>query len=140
MIVLLDLNYTLVSNSEDTRAGELTLHRIRRETYRTELLERLQQEGHRVFLVTARPSHLEAQTLESIWTKTVWRPERNYFNARGVRPPMHKAAIADELLAEFGEADLFLALESNPRSRAEYAKRGIRPLTWQEYLDSPGGA
>lgn len=52
MIYLLDLNYTLVANSENKRSPFIV--QIAEEKYRAALVERLQCE--RVFLLTARPA------------------------------------------------------------------------------------
>ena len=134
MIVLLDLNYTLVANSPARYTRPRPAFSIARETYRQELLNKLMSEGHRIFLVTARPAHLATETLASIREKTGWRPERSYFNARGLRPDFHKAAVADELLVESSDAKLYLAIESNPLSRAKYEARGIRAITWETYM------
>jgi hypothetical protein len=129
MIYLLDLNYTLVANSEDKRSPFAA--QIVNEQYREELIAALQ--GSPVYLLTARPYRYESMTLKSIRDKTGWAPDRAYFNCYNLPPPAAKQAMLKEILQEHQPAEL-LAIESNPKTREMYARHGIKSQTWSQFL------
>jgi hypothetical protein len=128
MIYLLDLNFTLVANS--AQKARPFARQIEQETYRAELLRALH--GCRVFLVTARPERYKDATLASLKQKMAWQPERAYFNP-GMPPPAIKEAVLLRLTAEF-PGETFTAIESNPKTRAMYARHGVQACTWKEWL------
>ena len=129
MTYLLDLNYTLVANSERKRAP--FSRQIEGETYRDELLQRLA--GEKVILITARPQNHREQTLDSIAAKTGWRPNAAFFNEYNLRPQHAKERILrDEILPNWPGP--FFGIESNPLTRAMYAKHGIDSQTWAQFL------
>lgn len=136
MIILLDLNYTLVSNSE--QKIKPFVEQIRRETYRLDLIERIKDEN--VLLVTARPEIHRSNTLSSIFSKTGWQPSGSYFN-HGLMPPAFKAYAFDKFISPlYGDnPDKYLAIESNPRTRAMYSKRGIKAITYIEFMEGSHG-
>lgn len=122
MIILLDLNYTLVENSED-KYRPFT-KQIEAEHYRGWLVELIRP--HHVILMTARPAMHKQITLANIRAKTAWLPQEAYFNDYGLAPPLAKQRMLTEhVLPKHGGAT-FLAIESNPNSRAMYARHGIR--------------
>lgn len=126
MIYLLDLNHTLVGNSR-TKVRPFTMQ-IAQEVYRDWLVELLRAEY--VILMTARPAIHARQTLESIRAKTLWEPQEAYFNAHDLAPPDAKARmLAECVFPNHGSkpAD-FHALESNPKTRAMYARHGIQAV------------
>jgi hypothetical protein len=129
MIYLLDLNYTLVSNSEQKLAP--FTRQIEGETYRTELLQRLQ--GETVILITARPHIYREQTLASIQAKTGWAPTAAFFNEYNLRPHLAKGRLLKEKILPVWSGPFF-GVESNPLTRAMYAKHGIDAQTWSEFL------
>jgi hypothetical protein len=129
MIYLLDLNYTLVANSENKRSP--FIHQIAAEIYREALVERLQ--GERVFLLTARPAKYETATLASIKAKAGWQPERAFFNSYGLPPPIAKQEMLKKIMPEFPR-EKFFGIESNPATRAMYARHGIESSTWADFL------
>jgi hypothetical protein len=129
MIYLLDLNYTLVANSENKRAPFIV--QIAEEKYRAALVERLQ--GERVFLLTARPAKYETATLASIKAKTGWLPERAFFNSYGLPPPIAKQEMLKKIFPEF-PGEKFFGIESNPATRAMYARHEIESSTWADFL------
>jgi len=129
MIYLLDLNYTLVGNSEEKRSP--FIKQINYEQYRTELVEKLR--GERVFLLTARPDAYREETLQSILLKTGWQPERAYFNTYGAPPPMAKEAMLLRIRQEFTN-ETFFGIESNPKTRAMYAKHGVPAEPWERWI------
>lgn len=135
MIYLLDLNYTLVSNSQEKRSP--FTRQIEHETYRGELLQRLA--GEQVILITARPDHHREQSLASIASKTGWQPMAAYFNEWNLRPPLAKEKLLLEQIRPRWSGPFF-GIESNPLTRAMYEKHGIEAQTWSEFLgvEDPG--
>ena len=132
--VLLDLNYTLVTNSHQKLAP--FARQIEREEYSEDLLGYLRSQF--VILITARPAKYRDPTLASIERKTGWRPNEAFFNDQGLPPPASKARHLDGgLLARFGAANLF-GIESNPATRRVYGARGIASCTRDEFLADPG--
>ncbi|MDX2244563.1 MAG: hypothetical protein NW224_28135 [Leptolyngbyaceae cyanobacterium bins.302] len=125
MIILLDLNYTLVSNSL-TKKSPFT-KQIEGEVYRDWLIELVKL--YYTILITARPQKYQEQTLASIASKTGWQPQDNYFNAYNLRPPQAKEkALRDSIFPRYGRDTLYLGIESNPRTRTMYAKHGIQSI------------
>jgi hypothetical protein len=129
MIYLLDLNFTLVANSEQKKTP--FIKQIEHEQYRVELLDRLR--GERVFLLTARPAKYHESTLESIQKKLQWQPERAFFNYYNLPPPSAKQAMLVPLLREFLPSDFF-GIESNPKTREMYLRHGIESANWKDFL------
>lgn len=122
MIYLLDLNYTLVANSH-AKAAPFS-RQIEQERYREWLVALLQPV--RVLLVTARPERYRAATLESIRKKTGWEPEAAFFNDLGLPPPeLKERLLRERIRPAYGDGP-YLALESNPATRAMYARHGVR--------------
>lgn len=128
MIILLDLNYTLVANSNVKKAP--FIRQIAVEEYRKDLIQLVRQ--HYVILITARPARFESATLESIENKTSWVPDRAIFNTTVNAPHIFKKKVATELVMENNKSLLpkrILAIESNPRTIEEYKKLGILCLS-----------
>lgn len=130
MIYLLDLNYTLVENSEDKASP--FLKQIEGERYRAALIEALKDK--RVFMLTARPQKYREETLRRIGGKTYWTPERAYFNEHNLPPPQAKEIMLKTLREEFPD-ETFFAIESNPKTRAMYAKHGVESAPWEVWLN-----
>lgn len=138
-IILLDLNYTLVANSDDPANRIPYPQRIQGQNYRSWLIKML--EGYRVFIITARPFRWKTQTLEHLERLENWQPERSYWNTHELQPPDCKQKILlEHLFPEFGNEVLdyetglpgfpervspFFAIESNPRTRTMYARHKI---------------
>jgi len=130
MIILLDLNYTLVANSpRHGTTPERMEKRLAGECYRQWLVELVRP--HTVVLITARPEAWQLMTLDRIEEQTGWRPQDVCFAPRGwFNPP----AIKERLLLKsvfpiHGRDTGYLAIESNPRTREMYAKFNI-PCFW----------
>jgi len=124
MIILLDLNYTLVENSEE----KLTpfTRQIQAERYRQWLVELIKP--HHVIMLTARPAIHQKATLESIEQKTGWLPQESYFNVYRLAPPVAKEVMLKKyVIPKHGKTD-YLAIESNPRTRAMYERHQIRSI------------
>ena len=94
-IILLDLNYTLVSNQEKTRMIRPFSSRLRAEDYRKDLIEAIKP--NRVIIITARPSYQGRESLENIQRKTHWNPMEAYFNDLNLDPPSIKESILERL-------------------------------------------
>jgi hypothetical protein len=130
MIILLDLNYTLVANSPKHGTTPVRMEkRLANEQYRQWLVELVRP--HTVVLITARPETWTIRTLDRIEEQTGWRPQYACFAPKGWwNPP----AIKEHLLKKdvfpiHGEHARYLAIESNPRTREMYAKFSI-PCFW----------
>lgn len=130
MIILLDLNYTLVANSPKHGTTPVRMEkRLAGEQYRQWLVELVRP--HTVVLITARPETWTMQTLDRIEEQTGWRPQDACFAPKGWwNPP----AIKEHLLKRdvfpiHGEDAKYLAIESNPRTREMYARFSI-PCFW----------
>ena len=130
MIILLDLNYTLVANSPKHGTTPVRMEkRLADEQYRQWLVDLVRP--HTVVLITARPETWTIQTLDRIEEQTGWRPQDACFAPKGWwNPP----AIKEHLLKRdvfplHGEHARYIAIESNPRTREMYARFSI-PCFW----------
>jgi hypothetical protein len=130
MIILLDLNYTLVANSpKHGTTPERMEKRLAGEQYRQWLVELVRP--HIVVLITARPETWMLRTLDRIESETGWRPQDACFAPTGWwNPP----AIKEHLLKKdvfpiHGEHASYIAIESNPRTREMYSRFAI-PCFW----------
>jgi len=124
MIILLDLNYTLVENSEEKQRP--FTKQIAGEQYRQWLVELVKP--HHVILMTARPAMHKESTLASIESKTGWLPQEAYFNSFSLAPPLAKERMLQAFVLPKHGGENFLAIESNPRTHSMYAKYGIRSV------------
>lgn len=133
-IILLDLNYTLVSNQEKTRMIRPFEARLRAEEYRRDLIEAIK--GNRVIIITARPSYQRMQSLENIQKKTEWQPMESYFNDLSLDPPAIKESILERFVfPKYGrDGKQFFAVESNPRTRAMYYRHGIPAEPYDKFI------
>jgi hypothetical protein len=131
VIVLLDLNFTLVTNSTQKRAP--FARQIEGETYDLELIEMIRRD--KVVLITARPEKYRIQTLQSIRDKTGWTPAHAFFNDAGMPPPQIKERHLPAVFKAVGTSDpaRFLAIESNPMTRVMYARHSIKAMKAAEF-------
>ncbi len=124
MIYLLDLNYTLVDKEKDAPRIRPMELQIELETYRQWLIDMLR--GHYVILITARPVKYKWQTLERIEALTGFKPNEAYFAEIRSYPHVKKEhLLRSYVLPKYNPLGLF-AIESNPKTRAMYAKYGIK--------------
>lgn len=130
MIILLDLNYTLVSNS-DVKVKPFS-RQVVEETYRLELLDAIANE--KVILVTARPDKYRNITLKSLKMKTGWQPFNSFFNDLNLRPWLFKERVLVDHLMKIYPVEEMLAIESNPRTRAMYDRYKVKAITADEFL------
>ena len=131
-IILLDLNYTLVSNQAETCLLRPFSARMEAEEYRTELLDQIKNDY--VIIITARPESQKKETLLNLFRKTGWQPREAYFNDLNADPPVIKESILQRFVfPKHGEEPTqYFALESNPKTREMYAKHGIRAIPYQK--------
>jgi len=128
LVILLDLNYTLVGNSHLKRQQRGNYaSKIDAETYRPWLIDLVR--GHTVLLCTVRHVRYEAQTLQRIKHLTGWLPEGSYFNPD---PDIWdggivKARYLPTAFAAYGTPDQrpYFAVESATSTKAMYKKLGI---------------
>lgn len=131
-IILLDLNYTLVKNSQK-KITPFT-DQIKAEEYDEKLVEKLQDKV--VFLITARPEKHREQTLASILEKTGGGPVKAFFNHLNLPPPQIKERVlVDLIFPDYPQEKFeFVAIESNPLTRTMYARYGIQSMTKSQFL------
>ena len=123
MIILLDLNYTLVANSLEKHKPFAL--QIQKETYRNWLVSLVAP--YHTILMTARPEKHKQATLDSLYFKVGWVPQEAHFN-RFHKPPHEAKRIMLETLVfpKHGRnSTQYLAIESNPRTQGMYADYGI---------------
>lgn len=129
-VVLLDLQGTLAETRMPTYPPPERWVEAR-ETYRPWLVTELTAAGYVVELITHRPVDLELATLGRLYRQTGgWLPDGWHFRTTRETAPAWKARVLDgPIAAVYGrDPDRFLALESNPQTRAMYAARGIRAV------------
>lgn len=133
-ICLLDLNYTLVANQADTRLLRPFSLRMEAEEYRADLIAAIREDY--VILVTARPDTQREETLANVQRKTGWMPREWYFNDIDAQPPTFKKSALDRFIFPKHGSDgaLYYAVESNPKTRAMYARHGIRAQPYDVFI------
>ena len=129
LIILLDLNYTLVANSELNKRSRVPYQdKILQETYRLELIELIK--GHTVLLCTVRKEMYRDITLRTIAGKCAgWQPHEAYFNPTDTwHGDIVKAEYLERLIfPKYGLPDeqQYYAIESATRTRGMYKRYGI---------------
>ena len=138
-ICLLDLNYTLVGNQMQTRMLRPFSRRMEQEEYRTDLIEAIKDDY--VIIVTARPNYQQAETMANVLKKTGWKPAEVYFNDINGEPPAFKeSALKRFIFPKYGtDGSKYYAVESNPKTRAMYAKYGIEAEPYSEFIKKVNG-
>lgn len=133
-ICLLDLNYTLVSNQQDTRFLRPFTRRMEAEEYRLDLIDAIKDDY--VIIITARPDYQQEQTMRNVFKKTGWQPAELYFNDINAEPPVFKeSALKRFIFPKHGnDGSIYYAVESNPRTRAMYAKYGISAQPYDKFI------
>ena len=129
MIYLLDLNYTLVSNSAPHGTHPQPMHkRMETELYRKWLVDMVRP--HKVILITARPDRWMEPTLDRIKAITAWEPMDAYFDDGATRTPpaIKRHILLNKIFPKYGRGEYY-GIESNPKTRDMYATLGI-PSVW----------
>lgn len=130
-IILLDLNYTLISNSRESFGPYPS--RIYRQKYETELIELIKD--NYVILITARPEKFSAESLDHIKDTTGFVPDESYWNF-GLEPhELKEYWMKEEIFKKHGDnPNKYLAIESNPRTRRMYKKLKIEARPKQDFI------
>ena len=135
-VYLLDLNYTLVSNQKETRLLRPFSRRMEHEEYRHDLIHAIKDS--RVIMITARPNYQCDESLANVKKKTGWLPDEWYFNDGNYEPPVFKKkALEQYVFPKHGknkEKYEYVAIESNPRTRAMYATFGIQAMPYEKFI------
>lgn len=133
-IILLDLNYTLVSNQAKTRSIRPFSARLEAEAYRADLIEAIRE--NYVVIITARPAYQGPQSLQNVLKKTGWNPAEAFFNDLNLDPPSIKESILNRFVfpKHGNQGEKFFAVESNPKTRAMYAKYGIKAEPYEIFI------
>lgn len=128
-VILLDLNYTLVSNSAENRYTQPYKKKIKHELYRKWLVELIKD--YYVIIITARPNYQQNETMDSIKEKlNGWMPDEVYFQEENNTPPVAKEKLLKKyILPKHGKLNNFLAVESNPKTKVMYKKFGINSVS-----------
>ena len=122
-IILLDLNYTLISNSWAIRYEKLP-EKIYKRQYEHRLIELIK--NNYVILITASPDMTSYDSLKHIEDNTDLKIAESYWNF-GKRPhELKRYWLEKAILPTHGDdAERYLAIESNPKTREMYAEFGI---------------
>jgi hypothetical protein len=133
LIILLDLNYTLVANNPPRGTTPPRMEkRLKEERYRQWLVELIRP--HHVILITARPDRWKKATLARIATSTGWSPDAAYFAPAGASypPRIKKHLLLDKILPSLASRTVVVAIERNPKTRQMYGAFGIACLCVSE--------
>ena len=122
-IILLDLNYTLISNSQAIRYEKLP-SKITKRKYEHELVDLIKD--NYIILITASSDYTAKDSLKHIEENTDLKISESYWNF-GKRPhELKKYWLEKEILPKHGiDPEKYLAIESNKDTRAMYRKLGI---------------
>ena len=131
-IILLDLNYTLISNSKES-FGTYP-NRIYKQEYETGLIDLIKD--NYVILITARPYKYSFKTLAHIKEKTGFVPDETYWNFDNYYPQdLKKFWMEEEIIPKHGDdMTKYLAIESNEKTRRMYRKLGIKARRKQCFI------
>ena len=122
-IILLDLNYTLISNSWKIRFDKLP-QKIYNRKYEHELVELIKD--NYVILITASPYETSFDSLKHIEENTELKIDESYWNFEKRPPELKKYWMETAVLPTHGyDTGKYLAIESNEDTRAMYHKLGI---------------
>lgn len=131
-IILLDLNYTLISNSWAIRYERLP-GKINKRKYEHELVSLIKD--NYVILITASPYYTSFESLQHIQKNTDLRVDESYWNF-GKRPPaLKKYWLEKAVLPTHGkDPERYLAIESNSKTREMYAGFGIEARPKSDFI------
>ena len=131
-IILLDLNYTLISNSWAIRFERLP-GKIEKRQYEHKLVELIKD--NYVILITASPYYTSFDSLKHIEENTNLKIAESYWNF-GKRPPaLKKYWLQKAVLPTHGDdPEKYLAIESNEKTREMYGKFGIEARAKSDFI------
>ena len=134
-IILLDLNYTLISNSWKIRYDKLP-QKIFHRQYEHDLVNKIKD--NYVILITASPYERSYKILRDIKEKTGFEPDESYWNFHRFNrqaPKLKEYWMENEILPMHGDnPDQYLAIESNPKTRDMYDELGIEAKPKQYFI------
>jgi hypothetical protein len=144
MIALLDLNYTLVANSEQLRQKPLIIRKAT-ERYRSWLVDLLKTMQAKVILVTIRHQQDKDWTLARIASELDgWQPDDAFFNDRSSKlspPEWKRIAMTELIFPKYGDdPKQYLSVESNLDTHKMYATLGIRGFKVFDCKEEPSVA
>ena len=131
-IILLDLNYTLIANSWQIRRDKLP-QKIYNRKYEHDLVDLIKD--NYVILITASPDYTSSDSLKHIEENTDLKIDESYWNF-GKRPPeLKRYWLEKAVLPTHGEnPELYLAIESNPKTREMYTEFGIEARPKSDFI------
>jgi hypothetical protein len=131
-IILLDLNYTLVANSDEIPRLPF-MRRFEQETYDEILIDLIKDEY--VILITARPDKHQTRTNRRIKEMTGFVPHESYYNYDNLQPHILKEKILlNKIFPVHGEdINQYHAIESNQVTRRMYHRHGIKAEHKHDY-------
>ena len=131
-IILLDLNYTLIANSWQIRYDKLP-QKIFNRRYEHELVDLIKD--NYVILITASPYYTSYDSLKHIEENTDLKISESYWNF-GKRPPeLKKYWLEKAVIPTHGDdAEKYLAIESNPKTRKMYEKFEIEARPKSDFI------
>ena len=133
-IILLDLNYTLISNSWAIRFEKFP-DKINKREYERELIELIKD--NYVILITASPYETSYDSLKHIEENTDLKIDESYWNFKKRPPALKKYWLEKAVLPQHGnDLDRYLAIESNPKTREMYAGFGIEARPKGDFITS----
>ena len=122
-IILLDLNYTLISNSWKIRFDRLP-QKIYNRKYEHELIDLIKD--NYVILITASPYYTSFDSLKHIEENTSLKIDESYWNFNKSPPELKRYWLEKAVLPTHGsDPEKYLAIESNEDTREMYAEFGI---------------
>ena len=132
-IILLDLNYTLISNSWKIRYDKYP-DKILNRQYEHELVNKIKD--NYVILITASPYYTSFDSLKHIEENTDLKIAESYWNF-GKRPhELKEYWLKKAVLPSHGDdPSKYLAIESNETTRDMYARFGIEARPKGDFIN-----
>lgn len=131
-IILLDLNYTLISNSWSIRFEKLP-GKINKRKYEHELVELIKD--NYVILITASPYYTSFDSLKHIEENTDLKIAESYWNFNRSPPKLKRYWLEKAVLPTHGDdPSKYLAIESNNDTREMYAEFGIEARPKSDFI------
>ena len=133
-IILLDLNYTLISNSWTIRNDQYP-DKILNRQYEQELVEKIKT--NYIILITASPDYISEDSLKHIEENTDLKIAESYWNFGDQSPPELKEYwLKKAILPKYGDnPSKYLAIESNEETREMYARFGIEARPKWDFIE-----
>ncbi len=131
-IILLDLNYTLISNSWEIRFDRLP-QKIYNRKYEHKLIDLIKD--NYVILITASPYETSYDSLKHIKENTSLKIDESYWNFKKSPPELKHYWMKKAVLPTHGNnPEQYLAIESNEKTRAMYNRLGIEARSKWDFI------